>query len=122
MFDSKSQVNLIAVELINKLGLEVCDHPSPYSLGQVNKDVEIKATKQCRIRFSISVDFIDEVELDVLLLDVCGVVLASHYMYMWDAIFMQKFNQYRLIKDEKHFTINAHKGKQEKIVGKYQPR
>nr|QHR91259.1 hypothetical protein Q903MT_gene5291 [Picea sitchensis] len=32
-------------------------------------------------------------------------------MYMRDAIFMRRANQYRLIKDGKSFIINAHKGK-----------
>jgi hypothetical protein len=32
LFDSVSQSNLIAMDLVNKLGLEVHDHPSPYCL------------------------------------------------------------------------------------------
>lgn len=32
-------------------------------------------------------------------------------MYMRDAIFMRRVNQYRFIKDGKSFIINAHKGK-----------
>jgi hypothetical protein len=45
MFDSGSHVNLIAVYLVKKLGLEVDDHPIPYPLGWENKDVEIKVAK-----------------------------------------------------------------------------
>jgi hypothetical protein len=110
-FNSGSQANLIATDLVNKLGLEVHDHPSPYPLGWVNKDAEIKVTKQCKIKFVVSVDFIDEVELDVVPLDVCGVVFGSPYMYMRDAIFMWRANQYQLIKDGKSYIINTHKGK-----------
>ena len=44
-------------------------------------------------------------------LDVCGVVFGSPYMYMCDAIFMRRVDQYRLIKVGKSFIINAHKGK-----------
>jgi hypothetical protein len=51
------------------------------------------------------------VELDVLPLDVCGVVFGIPYMYMRDAIFMRREKQYRLIKDGNFFIINAHKGK-----------
>jgi hypothetical protein len=51
------------------------------------------------------------VELDVVPLDVCGVVFGIPYMYMRDAIFMWREKQYRLIKDEKSYIINAHKGK-----------
>jgi hypothetical protein len=44
-FDSHSQANLIATDLVNKLVLEVHDHPIPYPLGWVNNDAEIKVTK-----------------------------------------------------------------------------
>lgn len=71
----------------------------------------MKVTKQCKIRFVISVDFINEVDLDVVPLDVCGVMFGSPYMYMHDAIFKRRANQYQLIKDGKSFIINAHKVK-----------
>jgi hypothetical protein len=45
LFDFGSQGNLIAKYLVNKLGLEVQDHPNPYPLGWVNKDAEVKVTK-----------------------------------------------------------------------------
>ena len=80
--------------MVNKLGLEVRDHPSPYPLGWVNKDAEIKVMKKCKIKFVVSVDFIDEVELDVVPLDVFGVVFGSLYMYMRGEIFMKRANQY----------------------------
>ena len=61
--------------------------------------------------FSISAEYVDEVEVDIVHLEVCGVVFGSPYMYMRDAIFMRRANQYRLIKDGKSFIINVHKGK-----------
>jgi hypothetical protein len=39
LFDSGSRANLIEKDLVNKIGLEFHDHPHPYSLGWVNKDV-----------------------------------------------------------------------------------
>jgi hypothetical protein len=33
LFDFGSQDNLIATNMVNKLGLEVHNHPSPYPLG-----------------------------------------------------------------------------------------
>jgi len=44
-------------------------------------------------------------------LDVCGVVFGIPNMYMKDAIFTQRENQHRLIKDGKPCIINAQKGK-----------
>jgi hypothetical protein len=46
------------------------------------------------MKFVVSVDFIDEVELYVVPLDVFGVVFGFPYMYMRDAIFMWRDNQY----------------------------
>jgi hypothetical protein len=79
--------------MVNNLVLEVCNHPIPYPLGWVNKDAYIKVTKQCKIKFVVSANFIDEVELDVVPLDICGVVFGSPYMYMRDTISMQRSNQ-----------------------------
>lgn len=92
LFDSRSQANLITTDLVKKLGLEVHDHPHPYPLGWVHKDAKLKVTKHCKIIFAIGVDFIDEVELDVGPIDVCGVVFGSTHMYMHDAIFMRRAN------------------------------
>ena len=67
--------------------------------------------EQCKIKFVLSAYFIDEVELDVVPLDICGMVFGIPYMYMRDETFMMRENQYFLIKDGKLFIINAHKGK-----------
>lgn len=67
--------------------------------------------KQCRFKFAINNNFIDEVEVDVVPFDVCGVILGSPYLYVRDAILRRRANQYRLVKDGKEFTINAHKDK-----------
>jgi hypothetical protein len=45
LFDSGSQANLIEIDLVNKLGLEVQNHPITYPFGWVNKDAEIEVTK-----------------------------------------------------------------------------
>jgi hypothetical protein len=73
--------------MVKKFGLEVHDDPSPYLLGWVNMDANIKVTKQCNIKFLVSVDLIDEVELDVVPLNICGVVFGSPYMYMRDVLY-----------------------------------
>jgi hypothetical protein len=57
--------------------------------------------------------------LDVVPLDVCGVVFGSPYMYMRDVIFMWRANQYHLIKDGKSFIINAQR-KIKNFTGKCQ--
>jgi hypothetical protein len=94
LFEFGSQANLTAINLVRYIGLEVHNHPIPYPLGWVNKDVDIKVAKQCKIKFVVTVDFIDEVELDIIPFDKCGVVFGIPYMYVKDEIFMQRANQY----------------------------
>lgn len=112
MLDFESQVILIIEELVKKLVLEVYDHPTLYPLGQVNKDAEMKVKKHHKNIFSIGIDFIEEVYLDLVPIDVSEVVFGSPYMHMRDEIFMRRHKEYRLIKDEKSFIINMHNGKQ----------
>jgi hypothetical protein len=74
LFDLSSQVNLISKALVKKMGLETKPHPNPYPLGWVCDKPKLNVTKQCRIRFSFSSKLINEVDLDVVSLDMCGVV------------------------------------------------
>ena len=41
----------------------------------------------------------DEVELDVVPLDICGIVLGSPYLYDRKAVFYREQNKYHLFKD-----------------------
>ena len=46
----------------------------------------------------MTLEYLGEVDLDVVPFDVCGVVFGSPYMYMCDAIFMVIANEYELVK------------------------
>ena len=62
-FYSGSQANLILEEIVNKLQLETKLHSKPYPLGWVYDNAQLQVTKQCRLRFSITSGFVDEVDL-----------------------------------------------------------
>ena len=81
LFDPGSQVKLISEALVKKIGLEMKPHPKPYPLGWVCEKEKRNVTKQCRIGFSIGSKLIDEVDLDVVPLDICGIVLGGPYIY-----------------------------------------
>lgn len=49
--------------------------------------MESKVTKQCKFKFAIDANFIDELEADVTPLDVCKVTWGSPYMYVKDVVF-----------------------------------
>ena len=80
MFDSGSQANLISTDLVKKLNLETMPHHKSYPLGRITKDANLQVTQKCIFKFAITTNFIDEVELDVVPLDILGIVLGSPYL------------------------------------------
>jgi len=87
LFDSGSQVNLISKAIVKKLGVETKPHKKPYPLGWVCDKTKLQVTKQCKLHFSIGSKFVDEVELDIVPLDICGIVLGIPYLFHRNAIF-----------------------------------
>jgi hypothetical protein len=65
LFDIGSQANLISEETVKKLKLETIPHPKPYPLGWICDNDKLQVTRRCKLRFAITANFIDEVELDV---------------------------------------------------------
>ncbi|CAF4234567.1 unnamed protein product, partial [Adineta steineri] len=55
--------------------------------------------------------FLNEVVLDVIPLDICGIVLGSPYLYDGNAIFFREDNKYHLKKDGVEYIIRSHKVK-----------
>jgi hypothetical protein len=68
-------------------------------------------TKRCKLRFSITAIFIDEVELDVIPLDICGIVLGSPYLYDRRSIFHIHEKKYHLFKNGVEYIVRAHTNK-----------
>ena len=111
MFDTGSQENLIYESSVKQLGLKTHNHLKGYPLGWLKEQSQIHVTKQCRLKFAITANYIDEVELDVILLDICGIVLGSPHLYDRDALFYRKEHKYNLIEDGIKYIIQAHKNK-----------
>ena len=68
-------------------------------------------TKRCKLRFAIIANFIDEVELDVIPLDICGIVLGSPYLYDRRDLFHHHENRYHLFKNGVEYIFREHKKK-----------
>jgi hypothetical protein len=58
--------------------------------------------------FAITANFRDEVEIDVIPLDICGIVLGSPYLYDRRAIFHRHENKYHLFKNGVEYIVRAH--------------
>eukprot|EP00253_Pinus_taeda_P014293 PITA_14293 len=116
LFDSGSQVNLIFEAIVKKLGLATTPHKKPYPLGWLNDKAQLQVTRQCKLKFSFGLAFVDEVELDIIPLDICGIVLGSPYLYDRKAIFYTAENMYLLVKDGIEHFVRAHKLKNNYIL------
>jgi hypothetical protein len=68
----------------------------------------MRITRRCKIKFSISASYVDEVECEVAPLDACGVMLGSPYLWDRDATFYRRENKYRLVKGGKAYLVKAH--------------
>ena len=97
--------------MVKKLGLSSITHEKTYPLGWVTNDAQFLVTKKCILKFAIFDKFKDEVELDVVPLDICGIVLGSPYLYDRKAILYREKNQYHIFKDGIEYVIHAHQMK-----------
>jgi hypothetical protein len=108
LFDLSYELKLISEALVKKMGLVMKPHPKPYPLGWVCDQEKLNVTKQCRIKFSIALRLIDELYLDVVPLDICGIVLGSPYLYDRKEIFFRHEKKYHLTKGGVEYIVRAH--------------
>jgi hypothetical protein len=108
LFDLGSQVNLIYEALVKKMGLETKPHMKPCPLGSVCDKEKLNVTRQCRIIFAISSKLIDEIDLDVVPLDICGIVLGSPYLYDIKSFLFRHENKYHLTKEGVKYIVRSH--------------
>ena len=73
--------------MVKKLNLETIPHPKPYPLGWICKDENLQVSNKCILHFATTAHSIDTFELDVVPLDIIGMVLGSPYLYDMKAIF-----------------------------------
>ena len=60
------------------------------------------------MRFAITASFVDTVELDVVPLEIIGIVLGIPYLYDRKAIFHHHEKKYHLFKYGKEYIVRAH--------------
>ncbi|GKA37762.1 hypothetical protein Tco_0724327 [Tanacetum coccineum] len=121
--DTGSEKNLISSSLVKRLGLETTTHPRPYSLGWIKKDVDTQVNRQCKFRFAITNQFIDEVTCEVVPLDICQVIFGSPYLWERDAGYFRRAQKYELEKDGKKYIVNkSNITKDDDLVKAFQAR
>ncbi|GJR36292.1 uncharacterized protein Tco_1211976 [Tanacetum coccineum] len=101
--DTGSQKNLISASLVQKLGLTTTPHPSPYSLGWIQKDMDTQVNQQCKFCFAITNQYVDEVTCEVVPLDICHVIFGSLYLWERNAVYFRREKKYQFEKDGTQF-------------------
>ena len=83
-------------------------HLKPCCLHWVCNNAKPNVTKKCRVKFYIASKLIDQPELDILLLDICGIVLGIPYLYDMKAFLFRHEKKYHLTKDGVEYIVKSH--------------
>ncbi|XP_022023527.1 uncharacterized protein LOC110923773 [Helianthus annuus] len=81
IIDGGSCENVVAVEMVEKLGLKAEPHPDPYQLTWLKKGNIVKVTQRCLVTFSIGNKYSDEVWCEVIPMDACHLLLGRPWQY-----------------------------------------
>ena len=65
-------------------------------------------TRKCIFRFAITANFVDEVKLDVVPLDIFNIILGIPYFYDRKVVFYLHDNKYHFIKDGVEYIVRSH--------------
>jgi len=71
----------------------------------------LQVTRECLFKFTNTEKFIDEVELEVVPLDISGIILGSPYLYDRKEVFYRHDNKYTLLKNGVEYIVRAHRKK-----------
>jgi hypothetical protein len=93
--------NLVSTEMVEKLELEMTDHPSPYKVSWLQKGHQVSVTKQCLVEFQ-NRGYNDKIMCDVIPMDVCHVLLGRPWQYDRNVVHDGRMNTYTLEKDGRH--------------------
>ncbi|KAJ0589753.1 putative nucleotidyltransferase, Ribonuclease H [Helianthus annuus] len=81
IIDGGSCENMVAMSMVEKLGLQVEPHPDPYQLTWLKKGNVVKVNQRCLVKFSIGAQYSDEVWCEVIPMDACHVLLGRPWQY-----------------------------------------
>jgi hypothetical protein len=111
--DNGSTDNLVSTEMVEKLELEMIDHPSPYRVSWLQKGHQVTVTKQCLVEFKIG-GYNDKILCDVIPMDVCHLLLGRPWQYDRNVIHDGRMNTYTLEKSGRTHMLLPIKDKEVK--------
>jgi hypothetical protein len=74
----------------------------------------MRIAQKCKIKFSISVIYVDEVECEVSPLNICGVMLGSPFLWDKDATFYRRKQSIAWSRFARHTSLNQIKRERER--------
>eukprot|EP00253_Pinus_taeda_P014423 PITA_14423 len=104
IIDSRSTDNLVATEMVEKLGLKRLKHPTPYKVSWLQKGHQLLVDEQCEVEFHIG-RYKDKVICDIMPMDVCHILLGRPWQYDRKVVHNGKMNCYKLVKDGIKHTL-----------------
>eukprot|EP00253_Pinus_taeda_P027901 PITA_27901 len=104
IIDSGSTDNLVAVEMVEKLGLKKLKHPTPYKVSWLQKGHQLLVDEQCEVEFQIG-KYKDKILCDVMPMDVCHLLLGRPWQFDRSAVHDGKTNRYKFVKDGIKHTL-----------------
>eukprot|EP00253_Pinus_taeda_P007187 PITA_07187 len=102
--DSGSTDNLVAVEMVEKLGLKKLKHPTPYKVSWLQKGHQLLVDEQCEVEFQIG-KYKDKILCDVMPMDVCHLMLGRPWQFDRSVVHDGKTNCYKFVKDGIKHTL-----------------
>ncbi|GJR08218.1 putative nucleotidyltransferase, ribonuclease H [Tanacetum coccineum] len=110
--DSGSCDNLIAAEVVQKLGLKTKNHPKPYKLQWLKKGGEVTVSKRVHVLFSVENTYKDNVWRDMVPMDACHLLLGRPWEYDRDITHNGRTNTYSFLFGRVKITLMPNKPKE----------
>eukprot|EP00253_Pinus_taeda_P007896 PITA_07896 len=104
IIDNGSTDNLVATEMVEKLGLKQLKHPTPYKVSWLQKGHLLLVDEQCEVEFHIG-KYKDKVICDIMPMDVCHILLGRPWQHDWKVVHDGKTNCYKFVKDGIKHTL-----------------
>eukprot|EP00253_Pinus_taeda_P025305 PITA_25305 len=117
IIDSGSTDNVVATEMVEKLGLKRLKHPMPYKVSSLQKGHQWLVDEQCEVEFHIG-KYKDNVMCDIMPMNVCHIFLGIPWQYDRKVVHDRENNCYKFVKDGvKHTLMTTKEGKDTEASG-----
>ena len=96
--------NLVAKEMVQKLGLKRMRHPYPYQIGWLEGEHALEVKDQCLVDFQIG-QYKDQVLCDIVDMNSCHVLLGRPWQYDCRAMHDYFRNVFTIEKGGRKFSL-----------------